>query len=385
MGSMSASDAAPLPRLGEVFFDVRGSSRSMRLSWYSDTGVAVFSIWQGGTCTGTFRLPIEDLSRMVEALQRGPRGAGLPVANAADATSATGGRPGLPGEPGPVTPFPEYATGQHIAPVTGEFRRPDLGDRDMPAAAGGPGAPALVGSYPEPSFRDDSLGSGSYRQQPAPSYSPAAPSPSPSYREDPLTSPSYRDEARSAGYRDSGERPYGDDPLGSGGYRQQPAPSYSPSSYREDPLTGGSYPGDPLSPASYREEPRPGGYRDSGERPYGDDPLGSGSYPQPSYRPGGYPDRNYSPAGQDAGYSAAGQDSSYPPVYRDGDSGGYPAGEPGRYQGEDPGSYRGEPRGHRYADDPFQSIYPDEPRGGSHPYGPPDPEPRRRRGRPSRT
>jgi hypothetical protein len=71
---MSASDAAPLPRLGEVFFDVRGSSRSMRLSWYSETDVAVFSIWQGGMCTGTFRLPIGDLPRMVEILQRGPDG-----------------------------------------------------------------------------------------------------------------------------------------------------------------------------------------------------------------------------------------------------------------------------------------------------------------------
>ena len=70
---MSASDAAPLPRLGEVFFDVRGHSRSMRLSWYADTGVAVFSIWQGGKCTGTFRLPIDDLPRMVEILQRGPQ------------------------------------------------------------------------------------------------------------------------------------------------------------------------------------------------------------------------------------------------------------------------------------------------------------------------
>jgi len=77
---MSASDAAPLPRLGEVFFDVRGSSRSMRLSWYADTGVAVFSIWQGGMCTGTFRLPIGDLPRMVEILQRGPQGAGHPAA-----------------------------------------------------------------------------------------------------------------------------------------------------------------------------------------------------------------------------------------------------------------------------------------------------------------
>jgi hypothetical protein len=69
---MSASDAAPLPRLGEVFFDVRGNSRSMRLSWYADTDVAVFSIWQGGVCTGTFRLPMGDLSRMIEILQRGP-------------------------------------------------------------------------------------------------------------------------------------------------------------------------------------------------------------------------------------------------------------------------------------------------------------------------
>ena len=71
MGSMSASDAAPLPRLGEVFFDVRGSSRSMRLSWYADTGISVFSIWQGGTCTGTFRLPQEELARLIDALQRG--------------------------------------------------------------------------------------------------------------------------------------------------------------------------------------------------------------------------------------------------------------------------------------------------------------------------
>jgi hypothetical protein len=74
MGIMSASDAAPLPRLGEVFFDVRGNSRSMRLSWYADTGVAVLSIWQGGMCTGTFRLAIGDLPRLVETLQRGPGG-----------------------------------------------------------------------------------------------------------------------------------------------------------------------------------------------------------------------------------------------------------------------------------------------------------------------
>jgi hypothetical protein len=103
---MSASDAAPLPRLGEVFFDVRGSSRSMRLSWYADTGVAVFSIWQGGMCTGTFRLPIGDLPRMVEILQRGPDGR-APAAGEHGASRdyptgsvlAAAGEGGYPGDP----------------------------------------------------------------------------------------------------------------------------------------------------------------------------------------------------------------------------------------------------------------------------------------------
>jgi hypothetical protein len=268
MGSMSASDAAPLPRLGEVFFDVRGSSRSMRLSWYSDTGVAVFSIWQGGTCTGTFRLPIDDLPRMMEALERGPRGAGL-SADAPTLTGLPGGRPGLAAEAS-VAPFTEYATGQHIAPVTGEFRRPEQAERDT-----GP------------------LGSGSYRpQSPDPVYSPPAPiSPaappsfSPSYREDPLTSPSFRDQARSA-------------------------PSFTPSpspSYREDPLT---------SP-SFRDEARSAGYRDS-QHPYGDDAGysqgGSGSYRAPSYQDSDRPDRGY-PA-DDEHYASSG--------YRDDDAVGYP-------------------------------------------------------------
>ena len=93
MGSMSASDAAPLPRLGEVFFDVRGSSRSMRLSWYANTGIAVFSIWQGGTCTGTFRLPLDELSRLVDSLGRGL--ADGPVQE----TGGPGARPDRPRRP----------------------------------------------------------------------------------------------------------------------------------------------------------------------------------------------------------------------------------------------------------------------------------------------
>src|SRR5438270_8662876 len=124
MGSMSASDAAPLPRLGEVFFDVRGSSRSMRLSWYADTGVSVFSIWQGGTCTGTFRLPIEELPRLIDALQRG--------AQANDPRGSGGYASQLPGAPsawGRSVPRGAGWEGEFTGPVTGDFRAIRSDDR----------------------------------------------------------------------------------------------------------------------------------------------------------------------------------------------------------------------------------------------------------------
>src|SRR5215813_6936019 len=175
MGSMSASDAAPLPRLGEVFFDVRGESRTMRLSWYADTGVAVFSIWQGGTCTGTFRLPIADLPRMVEALRRGPHGHGDQV---------TGGQPGsreprlpaAPAPPGPAAPSrPELLdrdieTGQ----VTAAVHAPPAG----PDQTGYPAGPHRTGYQAGP----DQTG---YPAGPDQAGYPAEPPPPGGYRDQP--------------------------------------------------------------------------------------------------------------------------------------------------------------------------------------------------------
>src|SRR5215510_2484157 len=117
---MSEPEAVPLPREGEVFFDVRGESRTMRLSWYADSSVAVFSIWQGNRCTGTFRLPFGDLARMVETLQSGP------ASQAADAMSRqlSGAAFAGPHEAYPVTashraPAPGYAD-QHGHPARGQ-------------------------------------------------------------------------------------------------------------------------------------------------------------------------------------------------------------------------------------------------------------------------
>ena len=161
MGTMSASDATPLPRLGEVFFDVRGSARSMRLSWYADTGVAVFSIWQAGTCTGTFRLPMGDLPRMIETLRRGPGGRPAPDPAArepgydGEAGYAAQAWPDPEPDPGPATQaWP--APGRGYAPEPGDaadaryaasapgfgWERPDPAPPGYPAGEGGWGYPA---------------------------------------------------------------------------------------------------------------------------------------------------------------------------------------------------------------------------------------------------
>ncbi len=467
MGSMSASDAAPLPRLGEVFFDVRGSSRSMRLSWYSDTGVAVFSIWQGGTCTGTFRLPIDDLPRMVEALQRGPRGAALPAADG----PLSGDRPrrgiaGVPADPAATSAggFPEYATGQHIAPVTGEFRSFGPGDPaarslgygdadrrntglSLPGADSRGGAPSRYG---EPSYRDDPLGSGSYpayQEDPGASFPgfaddgpppPPAYPPPPSYRDDPLgggyqdhlsgpQNPPPPSQLGPGGYQNHPSGPQhpldGPSPLGPGsGYREESRPGYRDSAYAGDPLGSGSYPayqedpgasfpgfaddGPPPPPAyppppSYRDDPLGGGYQDHPSGPQNPPPpsqLGPGGYqnhpsgpqhpldvPSPLGPGSGYREESR-PGYRDSAYAGDPLGSGSYPAHRDRDP--YPPSAP-----DEPGTYPEDRRGQRYADDPFQSVYPDAPpgpagypddtRGGSHPYDlPPErPEQRAPRGR----
>ena len=61
----------PLPASGEVFLDSRGAGRALRVSWHSEADVVVLSLWAGGTCSGTFRLLVEDVPDLIEALRDG--------------------------------------------------------------------------------------------------------------------------------------------------------------------------------------------------------------------------------------------------------------------------------------------------------------------------
>ncbi len=67
------SPVTPLPSAGEAFLDARGSGRALRVSWHSEAGLVVLSLWQAGTCTGSFRLPVEDVPDLLDALRAGPR------------------------------------------------------------------------------------------------------------------------------------------------------------------------------------------------------------------------------------------------------------------------------------------------------------------------
>jgi hypothetical protein len=340
MGSMSASDAAPLPRLGEVYFDVRGESRSMRLSWYADTGVAVFSIWQGGTCTGTFRLPIADLPRMVAALQRGPHGDARGPRDArgtAEQQGRTDQRGGHAREPRP---------------------EPDTGYSDPGYSGPYAGPPAAYGEEPAPDY-PDRPGQGR-RAEPA----------TEAYREG--QGDEYRRTGAHGRHEEEARQGYRDDSLPGGyrgepggGYRGQPGGGYrsEPGGYRGEP---GGYRGEP---GGYRSEPG-GGYEDEPTGVYRSDPLAPGYQDEPGtrYRETGYPDDPLT-GRYPAEDPLTGRYPAEDPL-----TGRYPAEDPltGRHPAEDPqqARYQDDSLTGRYHEDPHPARYPEDPPAGDYPDGP---------------
>jgi len=267
MGSMSTSDAAPLPRLGEVFFDVRSASRSLRISWYADTGVAVLSIWQGGTCTGSFRLPMADLPRMIETLQRGPDGCAASVAGGlpADEPARTGaaGQDRYPAGSGSL----HYLNGQ----PPGEY--PDQAAAGIPATAPAGRRPAepRAPHHPEPAsapYYLDRPGQPPYQDQPTEAHYPEQP-----------TEAHYPEQPAEAHYPDqpAGTR-YPEQPAGTR-YPEQPAEARYPE------LASARYQDLP-DPARYPDQPGAAPYRDQAATPRYPDQHPTTRYPD---QQAGYP------------------------------------------------------------------------------------------------
>ncbi|WP_432923677.1 hypothetical protein ACQPZZ_27240 [Microbispora sp. CA-135349] len=63
------SEVVPLPSFGEVFFDARGQDRVLRVTWHD--GTLVLSLWRGEMCTASFRMPMNDVGRLIDTLDDG--------------------------------------------------------------------------------------------------------------------------------------------------------------------------------------------------------------------------------------------------------------------------------------------------------------------------
>ncbi|MFG1821348.1 hypothetical protein ACGFIJ_02575 [Microbispora bryophytorum] len=63
------SEVVPLPSFGEVFFDARGQDRVLRVTWHD--GTLVLSLWRGEMCTASFRMPMNDVGRLIDTLDEG--------------------------------------------------------------------------------------------------------------------------------------------------------------------------------------------------------------------------------------------------------------------------------------------------------------------------
>jgi len=112
----------PMPAVGDLFTDMRGGDRRMRVSYHEGPGAVVVSLWADTVCRGTFQLAAGDLARLVALLSQVELSAGTRSMpgdhdNLADA-EASAATPQL------VTPSPEQTGDVNRAalPAVGALR-----------------------------------------------------------------------------------------------------------------------------------------------------------------------------------------------------------------------------------------------------------------------
>ncbi|GIH79598.1 hypothetical protein [Planobispora longispora] len=99
------SEVVPLPSFGEVFFDERGQERVLRVTWHE--GTLVLSLWRGEMCTASFRMPMDDVARLVDTLDQGFVDAGGRYPDEVDEHAQAHGHGEFPGTGQYARPRPE--------------------------------------------------------------------------------------------------------------------------------------------------------------------------------------------------------------------------------------------------------------------------------------
>ncbi|MFI7633657.1 hypothetical protein [Nonomuraea sp. NPDC049400] len=351
------SEVVPLPSFGEVFFDARGQERCLRVTWHE--GTLVLSLWRGEMCTASFRMPMEDVGRLLDTLDEG-------------FAEATGEQPAVPA----------HDPGTEVIPGTGQYHRPPQHAQqppqppqpqhqpdDRPTAALSPndvlvarGAPAahqdkLVASYSETTVPRDSMSPAygeppreanpSYGEPPrevAPSYGEPPREAAPVYGETTREAPAYGERAPFTGpqYVDATapQQRYTGDPFSGPQYTAE-SPQYSGHAQPE-PFTGPQYsdtapvyqmPGDQRGPSPVSTDPL-GFPSQAAPSQHRADPFPSDPYPSDPYarRPDAYqqPQQSQGAAGLGTpmhGIPGAGRRRSAPQPVRD-DYASYQQGQP---------------------------------------------------------
>ncbi|MEU8230092.1 hypothetical protein AB0C12_10870 [Actinoplanes sp. NPDC048967] len=105
-------EVLPMPTVGDVFQDVRGDDRTMRVSYHQDRGVMVVSLWAGPVCRGSFRLAAEEIGRLAALLSDIVSSTGTPeeATVVAEASTRTAPSPDQTGDVSmSILPIPRVA------------------------------------------------------------------------------------------------------------------------------------------------------------------------------------------------------------------------------------------------------------------------------------
>lgn len=54
-----------------MFLDARGGDRALRVSWHTEAGLVVLSLWHGNVCSGSFRLSVDEVPELIAMLRAG--------------------------------------------------------------------------------------------------------------------------------------------------------------------------------------------------------------------------------------------------------------------------------------------------------------------------
>ncbi|WP_328476217.1 hypothetical protein OHA21_21330 [Actinoplanes sp. NBC_00393] len=91
----------PMPAVGDLFTDMRGDDRRMRVSYHEARGAVVVSLWADTVCRGTFQLATDEVPRLVALLSQIQLSAAEPVPDDDDADAETNAVTTQPEPPSP--------------------------------------------------------------------------------------------------------------------------------------------------------------------------------------------------------------------------------------------------------------------------------------------